>query len=264
MLDRPVQPHCDSRRATGIPLRLLLDKRDHFLPDNMSRFFEQTAIEPTARFYKEAEVIWQAVSEETWVELDNYIEEIRQRCIQIEIRLRQRASWNMFTSEARAAWRDSWQFYYGKDSLWTEYRAIVRHSGYSIHFLREKYISQFNAKHPELDPPLRQSDKLTHRLSGLPSFKRDYVAYLRREGFEPARCSGLFEDALAHVKRRGGIHFDDRATPDFDVTVDGRAHALPKDGDILGLPSLLPPPRHSPLTAGDGRRTPLTTLDTCT
>ncbi|SGY14008.1 BQ5605_C010g06035 [Microbotryum silenes-dioicae] len=254
MLDRPVQPHCDSRRATGIPLRLLLDKRDHFLPGDMSRFFEETAIEPTARFYKEAEVIWQAVSEETWVELDNYVEEIRHRCNHIIIRLRQRASWNMFTSEARAAWRDSWQFCLREGQL---------HLMQPIHFLREKYISQFNAKHPELDPPLRQSDKLTHRLSGLPSFKGDYVAYLRREGFEPARCFGLFEDALAHVKRRGGIHFDDRPTPDFDVLVDGRAHALPKDRDILGLPAVLPPPRHLPVT-GDGRWTPLTTLNTCT
>ncbi|SCZ93650.1 BZ3500_MvSof-1268-A1-R1_Chr6-3g08795 [Microbotryum saponariae] len=151
----------------------------HFLPHTMFRFFYVAAYQPEVHYYKEAEVIWQAVSDNTWRQLEAYIEELRECCLQIGIRLEQRSSWNIFSPDVRAVWRESWQFYHGDRSVWSDYWMIIKYSGFYVHYLRNQFISYHNSKHPELAPPLRRSDNLLHRLGALPLFRRDRVVYFQ-------------------------------------------------------------------------------------
>ncbi|SCV67780.1 BQ2448_5391 [Microbotryum intermedium] len=236
MLKPPGQPHSESRLAAGIPLRVLLDRREHFLPRMMYRFFEVAARQPEIRFYKEAEAM-------------------RHYCLQKVIQLENQSSWNIFSPEVRAVWQESWQFYHGDRGVWTDYWRIIKYSGY------------LQREDPELDPPLRRSNNLAHRLGVLPSFQKDRVICFC--GLEPTPgSSGFLEGELDHFKSksvdghpmpleyptcpfvlpstscglagRGGIRFDGFDTPGFDVVVDARSNFLPKDDEIMGLPALLP------------------------
>ncbi|SGY16687.1 BQ5605_C012g06950 [Microbotryum silenes-dioicae] len=227
-------------RVKGIPLRVLIDRREHFLPDMMFRFFEYAVRQPEARFYKEAEIIWQAVSETTWRELRAYTKALAIYCKQVGTRLEQRSSWNIFSPDVWAAWLELKRFYLGERGLCNDYWRIIKYSGYLINALRDRFISQYNAKHPKLDPPLRRSDNLILRLGSLPSFRKDRVAYFQTPDPTPGP-SGFLWGELDHFKRRGGIVFDGKTFPtDFDVVTDTRPNFMPKDDEILGIAALLP------------------------
>ncbi|SCZ93874.1 BZ3500_MvSof-1268-A1-R1_Chr6-3g08941 [Microbotryum saponariae] len=189
-------------RSKGIPLRVLIDRREHFLPDMMFRFFEYAGRRPKARFYKEAEIIWQAVSENTWQELEAYSKALRLYCEEIETRLEQRSGWNIFSPEVWAVWLESMKFYYGERGLCNDYWKIIKYSGYLLHALRDRFISEYNAKHPELDPPLRRSDNLILRLGSLPSFRKDRVAYFSFPDPTPSGPSGFLEGEREHLQSR--------------------------------------------------------------
>ncbi|SCZ93647.1 BZ3500_MvSof-1268-A1-R1_Chr6-3g08793 [Microbotryum saponariae] len=235
MPDPPAPP-----RFKGIPLRVLIDRRENFLPHMMYRFFEVAVRQPEVRYYKEAEVIWQAVSDETWRQLEAYMEKLREYCQQIGRRLQQQSSWNIFSPDVRAVWRESWQFYHGDRSVWSDYWRIINYSGWYVNRLRNKFISDHNSKQPGLAPPLRRSDNLLHRLGALPSFRRERVVYFK--GFEAIPGpSGFLEGELDHLKRRGGIRFDGIGiSTDFAVVVDARSNIWPKDDEVLGIAALLP------------------------
>ncbi|SGY16704.1 BQ5605_C012g06956 [Microbotryum silenes-dioicae] len=141
-------------------------------------------------------VIWQAVSDNTWRRLEAYIEELQECCLQIGIRLEQRSSWNIFSPDVRAVWREPWQFYHGDRSVWSDYWRIVKYSGFYVHHLRNKFISYYNSKHPEPAPPLRRSDNLLHRLGALPSFRRDRVVYFQGIVEATPGPSGFFVDEV--------------------------------------------------------------------
>ncbi|SGY16526.1 BQ5605_C012g06894 [Microbotryum silenes-dioicae] len=259
-----------------IPLRVLIDRREYFLPEMMFRFFEVAIRRPEARFYMEAEA---------------YSEALRLYCVQIATRLEQRSGWNLFSREVWAAWIESHKFYHGDRGLCNDYWRVIMYSGYRKYFyvsprppqlqsartrrtythslaiaqvintLRDRFIAEYNAKHPKFDPPLQRSDNLIHRLGALPSFRRDRVVYF--EGFEPTPGPGpsaFLDGELDHLKRRGGIRFDGKGVPtDFAVVVDAKSDLWPKDDEILGSAAVLPPG-----TASESQETDSGTQDACT
>ncbi|KDE07070.1 hypothetical protein MVLG_02646 [Microbotryum lychnidis-dioicae p1A1 Lamole] len=198
-------------RSKGIPLRVLINRRECFFPDMMFRFFEYAGRRPKARFYKEAEIIWQAVSEKTWRELEAYSKALLDYCVEIETRLEQRSGWNIFSPQVWAARLELMKFYYGERGLCNDYWKVIRYSGYG----------------------------------SLPSFRSDRVAYFSFPDPRPSGPSGFLEGEQEHLKKHGGIVFDGTSTglpTDFDVVVDARSNFLPKDDEILGIAALLPGP----------------------
>ncbi|SGY43787.1 BQ5605_C001g00060 [Microbotryum silenes-dioicae] len=57
----------------GIPLRVILDKHNRFLPKTISEFYCFLDGQKEAFHYHESEVIWHAVSEARWEELDTCV-----------------------------------------------------------------------------------------------------------------------------------------------------------------------------------------------
>ncbi|SCV72032.1 BQ2448_4726 [Microbotryum intermedium] len=154
----------------GVPLKSLLDRRN----------YHGFLLRDVASFYKFHEIIWQAVGESTWLELDAYLNAMEKRRTLSVQHLWFDPSLNLFSARVRKGW---------SESLGTMARfefdiyTILESTGFYMHLMRQDFIELFNAKHPDLDPPPRLSDDLGIRLlpfGGLPTFQPDRADYFKR------------------------------------------------------------------------------------
>ncbi|SGY47715.1 BQ5605_C001g00563 [Microbotryum silenes-dioicae] len=153
---------------------LLLDKRNAFLPPALALFTKLAFFQPLPRFYWEFEVIWHAVSIPTWIKLQAQLTIQAWDIIQRQSILAQQYSHNLFSSKVRRNWKDSRDVRKER----TEFDTLFCGAGLFIHMLRDKFISDFNAKHPNLDPPLKRGDNLRARLApfgGLPTIAENRI-----------------------------------------------------------------------------------------
>ncbi|SDA02963.1 BZ3500_MvSof-1268-A1-R1_Chr11-1g03238 [Microbotryum saponariae] len=223
----------------GIPLRVVLDKHDRFLPETISEFYCFLGRQQEAFHYHESEVIWHAVSGARWEELDTYIKAFEEHSEQRWEEARGNLSYNIFSAAVRNDWKDLWRFAPTNGPLMCQ---IEQWTGIYMHRIRKVYILQCNKNFPSIDPPLRESDNLAVRLApygGLPSWAPD-----RREWFQNFGCTiatrshpgYLSNDEIDHIRRRG-VHFGLDPVIGFKSVVDTRAEA---STEVMGLPELLP------------------------
>ncbi|KDE05223.1 hypothetical protein MVLG_04360 [Microbotryum lychnidis-dioicae p1A1 Lamole] len=117
----------------GIPLRVLLDKHDRFMPATISD-----------------EVIWHAVSEATWAELEAYLDTFEERRKQRCDEIRRNWSYNIFSAEVRDDWKTLWRSQLDEDPVVFQ---IEEWTGFCIHQGRKRYIKWYNKQYRDVRPP---------------------------------------------------------------------------------------------------------------
>ncbi|SCV67768.1 BQ2448_5379 [Microbotryum intermedium] len=117
---------------------------------------------PDPIHYQESEVIWQAVSESTWVELKPMSRRsLRSRRRRRGSELSCNWSYNLFSAD------------------------IIRWTGLLIHKNRERFIGRFNSIMAEWCTPLRRSDDLAACIApigGLRSWAEEREAWFKQSG----------------------------------------------------------------------------------
>ncbi|SCV73380.1 BQ2448_7306 [Microbotryum intermedium] len=223
----------------GIPLRVLLDKRDRLLPETISEFYRLLASRTGAYHYHQSEVIWHAVSEATWLELEAYLEAFVERSKQRWDDIRRNWSYNIFSAEVREDWKDLFRSAYVEDPLVFQ---IEEWTGLCIHTVRKLYIEAYNENYRGVRPPLHLSDNLAVELlpyGGLHSWAEFRRAWFRGLGSSLANQSHpghLSSDEIKHLGRKG-VHFGLNPVISFRNVVDTRVECSKQ---VLGLPELLP------------------------
>ncbi|SGY14473.1 BQ5605_C010g06194 [Microbotryum silenes-dioicae] len=173
----------------SVPPNVLRDDRHPFLPPTLALFTRLAFFQPLARFYWEFEVIWQAVSLQSWIEVQNYLWTMAWDVKEREASLsQQRTSYNFLSAEL------------------IEYEPYSCGTGLFIHMLRRKFIIDFNSKHPNLDPPLQWGDDLRARLApfgGLATLAEDRLQSQETTVADPSqRVGALTNEEKRHL--RGG------------------------------------------------------------
>ncbi|KDE04874.1 hypothetical protein MVLG_04734 [Microbotryum lychnidis-dioicae p1A1 Lamole] len=110
-----------------------------------------------------------------------------------------------------------------------------------MHLMRRDFIKLFNAKHSDLDPPLRSSDALAVRLlpfGGLRTFQPDWTDFIERRD-RRIQPGYLTPEELQHLEKKGIRFGASDASVGFQHVMDTRTPSAPDPSDLLGLPSLI-------------------------
>ncbi|SGY16276.1 BQ5605_C012g06827 [Microbotryum silenes-dioicae] len=220
----------------GIPLMVLLDKREEpLLPVDIAEFYIYSYRRREVWHHYESEVIWHAVGQSTWLELDSYLQAIQQRvCKHVDEWMRD-FSVNFFSEGVRKQWAQiprAWQA--SQNDSWR----IITDTGF--HF-----IQRFNDLHPDLSPPLREADDLNQRLvpyhGGLLTFQPDRAIFFKDQGRLSTMPGHLTTEEISYLRKRGicfGLRGD--SSSGFDNVVDARFSLPPPlPSDLLGMPELI-------------------------
>ncbi|SCZ93442.1 BZ3500_MvSof-1268-A1-R1_Chr6-3g08662 [Microbotryum saponariae] len=222
------------KQSMGIPLMVLLDKREEpLLPVDIANFYIYSYTQRKVWHHYESEVIWHAVGESTWLELDSYLQAVQQRVREHVEEWKRDFSVN-FLSERYNSWR------------------LITETGFQMHLMRQDFVQRFNALHPDLSPPLREADDLNKRLvsdrGGLPTFQPDRVIFFLDEGHPYKTPGHLATEEINYLRtlrlslQARGIHFGLRgdSSSGFDNVVDARVPLPPPlPSDLLGMPELI-------------------------
>ncbi|SCZ93950.1 BZ3500_MvSof-1268-A1-R1_Chr6-3g09017 [Microbotryum saponariae] len=234
----------------GIPLMVLLDKREEpLLPVDIANFYIDSYTQGKVWHHYESEVIWHAVGQSTWLELDSYLQAVEQRVREHVNEWKRDFSVNLLSERVRKQWaqlcrawqasqNDSWRLI--TDTGFLMFMCIV-----GMHLMRQDFIQSFNALHPDLSPPLQEADDLNQRLvpyyEGLPTFQPHRVMFFLNEGRPYTTPGHLTTEEINYLRTRG-IHFGLRAdsSSGFDNTVDTRISLPPPlSSDLLGMPEFI-------------------------
>ncbi|SGZ32458.1 BQ5605_C040g11875 [Microbotryum silenes-dioicae] len=226
----------------GIPLRVLLDKHDRFMPATISdyyRFLEDRHRGRIPVHYHESEVIWRAVSEATWAELEAYLDAFEERRKQRCDEIRRNWSYNIFSAEVRDDWKTLWRSQLDEDPVVFQ---IEEWTGFCIHQGRKRYIKWYNKQYRDVRPPLYLSDNLSVELvpyGGLRSWAERRRAWFEGIGSSIANKyhSGHLSNYEIRHLRRKGVHFGIDPVVGFEKIVNTRAEA---STEVLGPSELLP------------------------
>ncbi|SGY81055.1 BQ5605_C009g05448 [Microbotryum silenes-dioicae] len=263
----------------GIPLRMLLDKREPFFPYSLAAFFWKLPL-CTLLYYKECEQIWQAVGEATWVELVAYKDALAQYNAQRDAQLRQQSSWNILSSDMWIAWREQWAT---RSRAGSDRNKIIQDTGIGewrielVPLLKRTRIAPLTFKRVicysilsssaldprsiyqgiQLSPPRARPAASPIRRPQRALAERDRRALMfgskpsaasapTRSGFFPElrvpKTGAFTQDELRHLRKRGiRLEGIEDFELEFENTVDARAMIIPDDSEIVGVPALLPP-----------------------